>query len=114
MDLKNLFGYEGKTVVVSGAYSGMGLAAARLLQELGANVYTICRRNGRHSKLDFPVTGELYADFGVKEDLDALADRALQQIDVKKYDTELRDAGVRPIIKIGIAFRGKTAVVKRK
>ena len=33
MDLKNLFGYEGKTVVVSGAYSGMGLAAARLLQE---------------------------------------------------------------------------------
>ena len=43
MDLKNLFGYEGKTVVVSGAYSGMGLAAARLLHELGANVYTICR-----------------------------------------------------------------------
>ena len=50
MDLKNLFGYEGKTVVVSGAYSGMGLAAARLPQELGANFYTICRRNGRHSK----------------------------------------------------------------
>ena len=47
-------------------------------------------------------------------EVDALADRALQQIDVKKYDTELRDAGVRPIIKIGIAFRGKTAVVKRK
>ena len=47
-------------------------------------------------------------------DLDALADRALQQIDVKKYDTELLAAGVRPIIKIGIAFRGKTAVVKRK
>ena len=47
-------------------------------------------------------------------DLDALADRALQQIDAKKYDTELLAAGVRPIIKIGIAFRGKTAVVKRK
>ena len=65
MDLKNLFGYEGKTVVVSGAYSGMGLAAARLLQELGANVYTICRRNGRHSKLDFLVTGGLFAVFGI-------------------------------------------------
>ena len=52
------------------------------------------------------------AEFDV--DLDALADRALQQIDAKKYDTELRDAGVRPIIKIGIAFRGKTAVVIRK
>ena len=47
-------------------------------------------------------------------DLDVLADRALQQIDAKKYDTELLAAGVRPIIKIGIAFRGKTAVVKRK
>ena len=47
-------------------------------------------------------------------DLDVLADRALQQIDAKKYDTELQAAGVRPIIKIGIAFRGKTAVVKRK
>ena len=81
MDLKQLFGYEGKTVVVSGAYSGMGLAAARLLHELGANVYTICRRNGRHSGLDFPVAGELYADFGVKEDLDVLAEVLPSQID---------------------------------
>lgn len=59
----------------------MGLAAARLLQELGANVYTICRRNGRHSKLDFPVAGELYTDFGVKADLDALADALPETID---------------------------------
>ena len=27
----------------------------------------------------------------------------------KKYDTELRNAGVKSIIKIGIAFRGKNA-----
>ena len=47
-------------------------------------------------------------------DLAALADRALQQIDEKKYDTELRNAGVNPVIKIGIAFREKNAVVKRK
>lgn len=59
----------------------MGLAAARLLHELGANVYTICRRNGRHSGLDFPVAGELYADFGVKEDLDVLAEALPSQID---------------------------------
>jgi len=45
--------------------------------------------------------------------LAVLADRALQQIDEKKYDTELRNAGVHSIIKIGIAFRGKNAVVKR-
>lgn len=46
-------------------------------------------------------------------DLSALADSALQQIEAKKYDTELRDNGVTSIISIGIAFRGKSAVVRR-
>lgn len=46
-------------------------------------------------------------------DLSALADSALQQIEAKKYDTELRDNGVNSIISIGIAFRWKSAVVKR-
>ena len=46
-------------------------------------------------------------------DLSALADSALQQIETKKYDTELRDNDVSSIIKIGIAFRGKSAVVRR-
>ena len=46
-------------------------------------------------------------------DLSALADSALQQIEAKKYDTELRDNGVNSIISIGIAFRGRSAVVKR-
>lgn len=46
-------------------------------------------------------------------DLSALADSALQQIEAKKYDTELRDNGANSIISIGIAFRGKSAVVKR-
>lgn len=46
-------------------------------------------------------------------DLSALADSALQQIKTKKYDTELRDNGVNSIIRIGIAFRGKSAVVRR-
>lgn len=46
-------------------------------------------------------------------DLSALADSALQQIEAKKYDTELRDNGVNSIISIGIAFRWKSAVVRR-
>ena len=46
-------------------------------------------------------------------DLSALADSALQHIEAKKYDTELRDNGVNSIISIGIAFRGKSAVVRR-
>ncbi|MBQ8637594.1 MAG: PD-(D/E)XK nuclease domain-containing protein [Lachnospiraceae bacterium] len=45
-------------------------------------------------------------------DLNVLADEALKQIKDKKYDTELLDAGVTEIRKIGIAFRGKNAVVK--
>lgn len=47
-------------------------------------------------------------------DLDVLADSALRQIDEKKYDAELRSAGINSVIKIGIALRGKNAVVKRK
>ena len=46
-------------------------------------------------------------------DLSALADSALRQIEEKKYDTELRTAGVSSVIRIGIAFCGKRAVVKR-
>lgn len=48
------------------------------------------------------------------KDLNALAQVALDQIEDKKYDTEMRSAGITNIIKIGIAFRGKNAVVKRK
>lgn len=46
-------------------------------------------------------------------DLSVLADSALQQIETKKYDTELRDNDVSSIIKFGIAFSGKSAVVRR-
>lgn len=41
MDLKKLFGYEGKNVVITGAASGMSRSATELLLELGANVYAI-------------------------------------------------------------------------
>lgn len=56
---------------------------------------------------EFKHTNDLHAD------LASLADKALCQIEEKKYDTDLREAGVASIIKIGIAFRGKNAVVKR-
>lgn len=47
-------------------------------------------------------------------DLDALAEKALEQVEEKKYDTELRSAGVASIVRIGIAFRGKSAAVKQR
>ena len=56
---------------------------------------------------EFKHTSDTHVDLG------SLAEKALQQIDEKKYDTELRDAGVDSIVKIGIAFQGKNAVVRR-
>ncbi|MGN1406434.1 MAG: AAA family ATPase [Erysipelotrichaceae bacterium] len=48
-----------------------------------------------------------------KADLSLLAEKALNQINEKKYDTELKSLGIQAIIKIGIAFRGKEATIKR-
>ena len=56
---------------------------------------------------EFKHTSDAHVDLG------SLAENALQQIDEEKYDTELRDAGINSIIKIGIAFQGKNAVVRR-
>ncbi len=41
--MKDYFGYEGKTCVIIGAYSGMGKATAKLLVEMGAKVYALDR-----------------------------------------------------------------------
>ena len=49
-----------------------------------------------------------------KVDLNQLAEMALEQIEEKKYEAELRDCGVKDIVKIGIAFRVKRAVVKSR
>lgn len=48
-----------------------------------------------------------------KVDLNLLAEEALRQIEDMKYETELLDCGVKDIVKIGIAFRGKQAVAKK-
>ncbi len=46
------------------------------------------------------------------EDLDALAEQALNQIEAKKYDTQMKSDGIMDIVKIGIAFRGKQTKIK--
>ena len=45
------------------------------------------------------------------EKLKKLSETALQQINDKKYETELTTAGVRPIYKYGVAFSGKKVEV---
>lgn len=103
-----------------GFYHGMMLGLCAIL----GNRYKI-RSNresglGRFDILLMPLTkgmpGFIFEFKHTKDehtDLSALADSALQQIEAKKYDTELRDNGVNSIISIGIAFRGKSAVVRR-
>ena len=46
------------------------------------------------------------------EELDALSAEALDQINKKGYDTEMREEGVTDIIKFGIAFSGKKVKIR--
>ncbi len=47
-----------------------------------------------------------------EEKLEALSEEALRQIDEKRYDLELQEDGIENVIKLGIAFSGKKAVIK--
>ena len=55
---------------------------------------------------------ELKASRDQKENLELLAQTALEQIQEKQYETELLSAGVTAVIRVGIAFRGKEVAVK--
>ncbi|MCI8588687.1 MAG: SDR family oxidoreductase [Bacilli bacterium] len=75
MDLKKLFGYEGKNVVITGAASGMSMAATKLLLELGANVYAI-----DINKIELPVTKSYQADLSKKEEIDKVVEELPEKI----------------------------------
>ena len=46
--------------------------------------------------------------------LDDLSAEALKQIDDKRYDAEMQDAGIKSILKLGIAFSGKRVNIRTK
>ena len=48
------------------------------------------------------------------EALDALAEEALDQIDQKRYDSEMKAVGIKDIMKFGIAFSGKMVRIRTK
>lgn len=77
VELNNLFGLAGKNVVITGAGSGMGLAATKLLVKLGANVYATTRSK----PLTFDVTKEIKVDLSQKEELDRLITELPETID---------------------------------
>lgn len=76
MNLKELFGYEGKNIVITGAASGMSKKAAELLLELGANVYAI-----DINKIDLPVKKAFQADLASKEEIDKTIAELPEKID---------------------------------
>lgn len=66
--MRDYFGYAGKTVVVTGASSGMGEAAAKMLVDLGAEVHAV----GNRKKITYGPVREYYYDLSEKAALDAL------------------------------------------
>ena len=74
--MNNLFGYQGKTVVVTGVASGMGEATARLLVDLGADVYALDVKD-----VSVPVKKFIKTDLGKKEEIEAAVAQVPEKID---------------------------------
>lgn len=77
MDIKQLLGYEGKTVVITGAASGMAHCATELLLSLGAKVYAVDM-----NPCDLPVEQTVLGNLAKKEEIDRVAAELPEKIDV--------------------------------
>lgn len=80
-------------------------------RESGDGRYDICLipRDNRHPGIIM----ELKSKNGLDEEaLETLSKEALDQINDKRYDSELRDHGTWNILKLGIAFSGKKVKIK--
>lgn len=103
-----------------GFYHGLTLGLIALMdnqykiksnRESGDGRYDICLipRDGKHPGIIM----ELKSETGLnEEELRALSAEALNQINDKRYDTEMRSDGVESILKLGIAFSGKKVKIK--
>lgn len=80
----DVFGYDGKRVLVVGGATGMGAAVAKLTAELGAEVTVL-----DVADVSFPVAASMKVDLRDKASVDAVAD-ALEG----SFDTVMSCAGV--------------------
>ncbi|WNG37085.1 SDR family oxidoreductase [Archangium violaceum] len=97
-------GIKGKVVVITGASSGIGEAAARLLAKQGAHVVLGARRTDRLEALTKAITAEggsaRYRQLDVtrREDMEAFVDFALGAFG--RVDVIINNAGVMPLSKL--------------
>jgi len=95
--MRDFFGFEGKTVVVTGASSGMGEAAAKMLVELGAEVHAC--GSGNRSRITYNPAKEYYYDLSEKSALDALIEALPKKIDAL-FVCQGISMGVNPDLKV--------------
>ncbi|SAL01776.1 oxidoreductase [Caballeronia calidae] len=92
---------EGKVVVITGASSGMGEAAARHLAELGASVVLAARRTDRIEKVAAEITSKggkavaVSTDVTSLEDTQKLVDTAVETFG--RIDVLVNNAGLMPL-----------------
>jgi NAD(P)-dependent dehydrogenase (short-subunit alcohol dehydrogenase family) len=75
--VRDILGFDGKRVVVTGAASGMGEAAARLLVDLGAEVYALDVK-----EISAPVKQAIETDLSKVDSIDAAVAAIPGQLDV--------------------------------
>ena len=95
--MRDFFGFEGKTVVVTGASSGMGEAAAKMLVELGAEVHAC--GSGNRGRITYNPAKEYYYDLSEKSALDALIEALPKKIDAL-FVCQGISMGVNPDLKV--------------
>ena len=98
-------------------YHGMmlGLAAG-----MSSRYYIRSNRESGEGRFDLVLEPKVHSLPGIimefkatKNDasLSASADEALKQIEDKHYDTDMKDRGIKEIVKYGIAFAGKNVEI---
>ena len=79
-------------------------------RESGYGRYDICLIPHKEKYPGIIMEFKYAKDLG-SEELEKLSEEALKQIDIKRYDAELADIGITSIMKLGIAFSGKSVAV---
>ena len=77
MNDTDIFGYTGKVCVVTGSSNGMGLATAKLLVSLGAQVYAVSRSSTKVEGL----AADILCDLSKKASIDEAFVKIPEKID---------------------------------